>query len=288
MNMFRTNCLAVLLFALPAFAQAEPAPAAPAEATEAPPPAVKISPEGRAALKRCRELTADLERLRGKERTDLLAQAAGAFDQVAGSFGSEPAVAARAAYEAAELWRRHGSLPLAEKDYLLAARLDEAVFGQRGWLGAADVQRRLERCDEALASYRKVIALGPSTGRAQSSRLAIARLLAARQQYDDAIAMAQLALECARPGRQVIDAANELALIWIQKGDLDAAGRALGHAEKAVEGVDNGDPVAAERLQKAVELMSARRALQRSLDAKNDAGGDAVRLDADRKKQGGE
>jgi len=194
-------------------------------------------------------------------------------------------VAAGAAHAAAELWRRHGSLPLAEKDYLLAARLDHGRFGQRGLFGAAEMQRRQKRYKIALGSYREAITADPATSRAQSARLEIARLLAQMQRLDDAIAAAQVALECARPGRQVIDAANQLALLWIAKGDLDTAGRAIGHAEASIEGVDNGDPVVAERLRKAVELMSARRALRRALDKQNDAAGDAVRFDADRRRR---
>lgn len=276
---FVSKWCALFLLALPLAAQGEMG----GDPAELPRPAAKMSVEGREALAQCRESAKAAKRVRGKERAEVLQNAASAYDRVAGGFVGEPVVAARAAYEAAELWRRHGSLPLAEKDYLLAAKTDEGTFGQRGWIGAADMQRRMKRLDDALASYRKAITFAPGSAHAQRARLELARLMRDKDRLDDAVALAQVALESARPGRQTIDAADLLAMLWIAKGDLDAAGRALGHAEKAIEGLDNGDPVVAERLRKAVLLMPARRALQRALDEKNDAAGDAVRLDAARR-----
>jgi tetratricopeptide (TPR) repeat protein len=240
---------------------------------------VQVSDAGRAALAAAKELAGRGKGLRGGERAQALEQAAAAYDKVAADFAAEPAVAGAAAFAAAELWRQHGSLPLAEKDYLLAAETDAPRFLQRGLLGAADMQRRQKRNDEALATYGKAAAAEPAGPRAQEARLWQARLLQTLGRLDPAIAAFQSALESARPGRQVVEAANYLALACVQKGDFDAAERAIEHAEQAVAGAGEDDPVVAARLQKAIESMSARKALQRARDKQAGAGKDAARLD---------
>ena len=291
-TMMRSLC-SVLMFVVAAVGQGQTPPVAKPVAEPVAEPVARsgagrtvspMSAAGREALQRCKEIAAGAKGERGAARLQVLANAAADSDRVAAGFVSEASVAAAAAFAAAELWRRHGSMPLAEKDYLLAAKVDPGRFGQRGVLGAADMQRRQKRFADALATYRRVVAMEPGNGRAHVARLEISKLLRILERIDDAIAAAQLALECARPGRQTIDACNQLALLWIAKGDLDAAGRALGHAEDSIGGVDNADPIVAERLQKAVELMSARRALRRAVDKVNDAAGDAARLDAARQK----
>lgn len=243
---------------------------------------IAMSEEGRAGLARCKKMAGQARGLHGDERLHVLAEAAGAYDKLVAEFVEEKPVAAAAAFAAAGIWQRHGSLPLAEKDFLYAADADPARYRQRGLLGSADMQRRLKRNDEALASYQKAIEAGPATSHAQDARLQVAKLYEAMGRIDEAIATSQSALESAKVGNEEIEACNQLALLQIKKGDFEAAERALEHAEESIEGADNGDPIVAERLQKAVQGMSARRALQRAKDKQNSSGADAVRLEADR------
>ena len=242
----------------------------------------KTSEAGREALAAAKELANRGRGLRGPERSHALELAAAAYDKAAADFSGEPAVAAVAAFHAAELWRQQGSLALAEKDYLLAAGIDASRFGQRGLLGAADMQRRQKRNDEAMGTYAKAAAVEPGSARAQDARLWQARLLQGAQRLDDAITAFQSALESAAPGTQTIEASNFLALAWIDKGDLDAAARAIDHAEQCVTELGEEDPVVQERLRKSLETMSARKALQRARDKKNQSGKDAVGLEAGR------
>lgn len=242
----------------------------------------KVSEAGREALAAAKELANRGRGLRGPERSHALELAAAAYDKAAADFSGEPAVAAVAAFHAAELWRQQGSLALAEKDYLLAASIDASRFGQRGLLGAADMQRRQKRNDEAMGTYAKAAAVEPGSARAQDARLWQARLLQGAQRLDDAIVAFQAALESAAPGTQTIEASNFLALAWIDKGDLDAAARAIDHAEQAVTEIGEEDPVVQERLRKSLETMSAKKALQRARDKKNQSGKDAVGLEAGR------
>ena len=247
---------------------------------------VSVSDAGRAALAAAKVTAGHSKGLTGAERLQVVATGASAYDKVVADFAAEPSVAGAAAFAAAELWRQHGSLPLAEKDYLLAVEVDGPRFGQRGLLGAADMQRRQKRHDEAMATYAKAAAIEPGGPRAQDARLWQARLLQTTGRIDEAIVSFQLALECAKAGRQSIDAANYLALACIQRQDLEAAERAIDHAEQSVTGIGDDDPIVVQRLEKALETMSAKKALQRARDRASKVGKDAVELDA-RKNTGG-
>lgn len=246
--------------------------------------APKPSDAGRAAITSARQVATRVRGLRGPERTTALEQAANAWDKVAADFAGEPVVAGAASFAAADCWRQQGSLPLAEKDYLAAAAIDPSRFGQRGLLGAADMQRRQRRVDEAMATYGKAAAIDPGTSRAQDARLWQARLLQSGERLDDAITAFQAALESADPGSETIEASNFLALAWIAKGDLDAAARAIDHATESLAAVNDEDPLVVERLHKAVEAMSAKKALQRARDKATGAAKDAVDVDAARKR----
>lgn len=254
--------------------------AAPGESREA-------SDAARAALAASKQLAAQCRGMQGPDRARALEQAALSYDKIATDFAGEPTVAAVAAFAGAGLWRQQGSHALAEKGYLLAAATDPARFGQRGLFGAADMQRRQKRVDEAMATYGKAAAVDPGSARAQEARLWQARLLLTAERVDEAIPAFQAALESADPGSQTIEAANWLALAWIHKGDLDAAGRAIEHAERSITELGDEDPLVLERLHKGIEAMSAKKALQRARDKQAGAGKDAVRLDADRRQSGG-
>ncbi len=289
--MWMSTFVLSLTLALPLAAQggearpgkaARSAAAASSEAAAPVPPKASPSEAGRAALAAAKALAARVRAASAADRAVALEAAAGAYDQVAAVFAGEPAVGSVAAITAAELWRQHGSLPLAEKGYLLAARLDVARYGQRALLGAADMQRRQQRTDEAMATYGKVASLDPGSARAQDARLWQARMLQGAGRLDEAIVAFQGALESADRGAETIEACNWLALAWIDKNDLDAAGHVLAHAEQHVAGAAGEDPVAVERLQQALDGMSAKKALQRAKDERHEAGKDAAALEAAR------
>ncbi len=239
----------------------------------------KLSSEARAALRAARALEQRARGQRGAERKHRLEVAAEAFDRCVAQFDGEPFTVALAAWSGAQVWRRQGSLLLAEKGYLLAARSDPGRYQQRGLLGAADMQRRQQRVEEALENYARAERADASTSYAQQARLWIARLIQARGAIDEAIERFQAALESAPSPRQAIDAADLLAKAWIAKGDLDAAGFVIDHAEQLVLEHSDDEPDVAEWLRRALQRMPARRALQRARDEARDAGGDAVRLD---------
>lgn len=244
---------------------------------------VQISDAGKAALAAARELAQRTKGLQSAERLLALQQAAAAYDRVVVDFAAEPPVAGPAAFAAAELWRQQGSPSLAEKDYLMAAEIDAGRFGARAWFGAAEMQQRQKRLEEALVSYEKAQTAEPGGPHAHDARLGQARLLEALGRTDAAIAALQAALESARPGRQGIEAANLLALALVRKGDFEAAERAIEHAQHEVTAAGDEDAATAARLQKLADTMSAKKALQRARDKQNRAGAEAARLDGTRR-----
>lgn len=220
----------------------------------------------------------------GAERACALELAAAAYDRCSQTAGSG-VEAARAGWAAAELWRRHGSLLLAERGYLVAAREDRLRFGQRGLSAAADMQRRQGRSTAAMQTYAQAARVDPRTARAQRARVWIGKLWLARGATDRATAQLQAALECASTTRQVLDCANELANAWIATGDLDQAAAVLAHVDRVLRSVGDEDAQELARLRRASDAMSARRALQRAVDERDGRAADAVRLDEYRRRR---
>jgi tetratricopeptide (TPR) repeat protein len=244
---------------------------------------IQISDAGKAALSAARELVQRTKGLQSAERLAALQQAAAAYDRVVADFAGEPPVAGPAAFAAAELWRQHGSPALAEKSYLLAAEIDAGRFGARAWLGAAEMQQRQKRLEQALESFGLAVTAEPGGLHAHEARLAQARLLETLGKPDAALGALRSALESARPGRQGIEAANLLALALVRRGDFEGAERAIEHAQHEVTAAGDEDAATTARLQKLADTMSAKKALQRARDKQNQAGAEAAQLDGARR-----
>ena len=245
-----------------------------------PAPAPRVTPD---CLKDARDLAARADKCHGPARARALELAAPAYDRCAA--GLQGAASASPAWAAAELWRRHGSLFLAEQSYLRAAHSDRRRYGQRALLGAADMQRRQRRRVAAAKTYRAAERVDPASARAQRARLWIARLLFADGKTEQAIARFQGALECASTPRQAIEAADHLAKSWVQIGALQRAQRVLDHVDRLVQTRAGETEQDMQRLRAASRRMGARKALQRALDARHGRGDDAVRLDEHRRRR---
>ncbi|MGE3171568.1 MAG: hypothetical protein AB7O97_03015 [Planctomycetota bacterium] len=266
---------------------ADPTPArvdgGPAAAATAPKgPAAAHGAAARAALAQARTLARAADGLDGDAEREALAAAATAYDRVADEFAAEPAAAAEASFRAAVLWCCHGSDDRAERDYLRAAGLDAARFGERGRFGAADMQRRQDRVDDALQGYAAVIELAPTSSRAQAARLWRGRLLQRRDRPDEAAREFAAAIAAARTARQAILACNLLARLQVERGDLTGADATLQRADAAAQREIDAAPERQPGLRRALDEMSARRALQRARDRALDAAGDAAALEAAR------
>jgi hypothetical protein len=98
----------------------------------------------------------------------------------------------------------------------------------------------------------------------------------------DAVVAFRTAVASAVTTSQTIEAINYLASALLAGGDLAGASQALAQADAAVSTAIVEKPEDAERLHKALESMSARRALQRAQDKAVDAAADAQQVDKPR------
>lgn len=271
------------VFALAAFVGAVAGPGIPelsaqVEATGTKAGGGDAASTARAELRLAAQLVDEVKGLRGPARTEALTKAAAAYHQVIGRHPDDRGSCARAWFEIGELERRQANLAAAEKAYAQAATLDFERFGARALIEQAHMQRRLDRPDEALAAYRKVATLLPDSARAHTARLWVARCLQAKGDVTGAIAAYESALETTDHPARSIELLNGLTKAWLAQGDLDAAAAVLARADKLVPA---GDGEEAQKLRKAVEKMSARKAWQRAQDKASGAHEDARQLEKD-------
>ena len=230
-------------------------------------PKILFSEASRATLAAARQEAMKVRGLEGDAQLAALKSAAEAYDRAAKETANEPKASAQAAYTAGELWRRHGNVAEAERCYLMAVQLDGERYAQRGKLAAADMQRRAEKFEAALA---------------QTARLWVGRVLQTMGRDVDALVAFRAALTSAVTPSQTIEACNYLANAMVAAGDFAGAAQALSHADSAISTAIVEKPEDAERLHKALESMSARRALQRAQDKSTDAAVDAQKLEQQR------
>jgi tetratricopeptide (TPR) repeat protein len=259
------------------------APAQKKDPSPAPAPAVernekKELPAGgaREALKACREQSEKLKGLRGPSRDAALEEVAKSYEHVAGEFSKDRGTCAQAWFEAAELWRRGNDLAQAEAAYTKAVENDQDRYAERAWLELGNIQRRAKRPDDAIASYKKVIALVPKSSRAHDARLWVARTIQQKGSLAEAIEAYRAAFADAPSAMDKIEAGNWLAKALVTAGDLNAAADAIAAAEKCAEPLDGED---ATRAQKEIESMSAKKALQRARDKATGAHKDAAAVE---------
>ncbi len=275
MNWF-TTCLVpattVAMFSLAAIAAQQPAtPAVPA-----------ASPKQ--ALAEARALAGLAKGKTGPERATALEAGARAYQQLATTFSADAGIVAEASYEAAELWRRKGALADAEAAYRVALEHDPSRYEARAAFELAHLLRRGKKTDAAVDLYRKVASLQPGSARAHSALVWIGRTQQAANKLDEAIAAFEVALQSAPTPAALISAGNWQAKAKIKKGDYEGARVTIADVDQRVANDVVGDSPAGKRLQAALVDMSARRALQRTLDKKTNASADALdveNVDAD-------
>ncbi|MCC6672221.1 MAG: tetratricopeptide repeat protein [Planctomycetes bacterium] len=238
--------------------------------------AEKAVPAPQAALKAAAALLDKVTGTTGPDRLARLEEAAKAYERVAGEFAGDKQTAARAWYEAGDIWRRHGSLAPAEKAFAQALAIDPARFGERAALQLGNMQRRLKRYDEAIVHYRQAAGFKPDSARAQEARLWIGRTLQEKGAQQEAAAAFREAADKADSAVEVVEACNYLAKSLLALGDGSGAQAAIDRAAQAVETAEGKEQ---ERAKREFDDMSARRALQRERDQKPETKRDAADLE---------
>jgi tetratricopeptide (TPR) repeat protein len=218
---------------------------------------------GREALKACRDLAAQIKGLKGPTRDSALEEAAKAYEHVAAEYAADRGLAAQAWYEAAELWRRGDDLPQAETAYGKAITNDSDRYAERSLLEVGNLQRRQKRFDDAVATYKKLVALNPKSSRGHDARLWIGRTLQQKGTWPQAVAAYTEAVEAAPALLDRIEASDWLVKALVHTGELDKAGQVVDSIEKAGQEVTGPE---AARVQKALEGLSGKRALQKARD----------------------
>src|SRR5690606_22624969 len=151
-TMRRVLGIALLLGALPLAAQEE---------VEAQGKAAKPSEAAAQRLAAMRQAVDGLKGVKGDERATRLRALAADYEALAAEFEGEPVVAARAHYEAGELWRRCGEVTRAEAAYGRALEKDDGRLRERALFQRAEMQRRSKDYETAIASYRAAAEVRP-------------------------------------------------------------------------------------------------------------------------------
>ncbi|MEM7201893.1 MAG: tetratricopeptide repeat protein [Planctomycetota bacterium] len=244
------------------------------EASATPTSAVDVT----AALKSASAQVAATKGLAGAERQAALISAASVYEQIVETHADNAIACAEAWFRLGELRRRLTKLGEAERAYAQAVALDAGRFGERGWFGVAQMQRRQERWDDAIASYRKAAAVRGTTARAHQARAWMGRCLQRKGDLGGAVAAFEQALELTTTPKRILELCNLLAKTRLAQGDLDGAEQVLSRAEAAVPATGPDAP----KLRAALDKMSARKALQRARDKATGAVEDAVDVETSR------
>lgn len=268
MNNPLSTCLAGILF----FA-ALAAPVLPAQRTQEGPDAkiqkdkpLPISKEAQSALKEAKTVAAKTKGLKGEARSSALAAGAKAYEAVAARFDSEAGACGKAWFAAAELWRKAQSLEAAAKAYGLAAERDPVRYQERSWLQLAHIARRQKKMEEALDLYKKVARLKSGTARTHEARVWIGRCFEGQKKPEQAIDAYRQALTVTTEPNRYLEIGNRLANCLIQEGKLDEADAVIRQAEAAAAPELTRNGPQAKSLRRALDQMSAKKALQRARD----------------------
>ncbi len=275
-DILRALTLVSLLFPVPATAQGDVPPPSTGGPSES------VGQEGgdsSARLKQAAGLLEALKGVRGAPRLEGMRKAARAYVDVAQDFAGQASVAARARYEAGECFRKAGDLEPAAEQFSLCLEVDDGRYLQRAAFGLADMQRRQEGYEAAIGNYRKAVEASPDSARADESRLWVARCYEAWDKPEEALAAYRDAVANASSPRRKVDACDRLAMHLIKRGDFEGAGEAIREAETSAAAILGTPGQDADRMRKALDGMTSRRALQRARDKANDASGDAIGLE---------
>jgi tetratricopeptide (TPR) repeat protein len=247
------------------------------------------SPSLRDAVAAARAAVAACKGTKGEERVGAMTRAAAAWAEVARVAGGDATGAARGHFECGVVWRRLGRL--AEADAALSRSLEvqrEGRYVQRALYERAQVRRRQKRFEEAVEDYREASLLQVDGARAHQARIWAGKTLAQQGKQDEAITELQGALENATNPKYLIQTCNELARLHLRAGAIEQASAVVAHADEATQEVRARGGKVAERLQRDLERMSARKALQRIRDDAQKVADDAEQLEEDLDEDGGD
>jgi tetratricopeptide (TPR) repeat protein len=202
-----------------------------------------------------------------EEKHAALTAAAKECERIAKGAGLEPAVAAEAHWRAGELWRTLRHEEEARGCFTATTRFAEAAprLAARAWLELGHLDRRAKRWDDALASYRRVVALQPEQRRESASAFTWqGKVLLAKGDAADGHALL-LSVGARFPELPLDDVRNvdTVACDWIEAGRLEEARDLVADCLARHAPADTDDPSEEADDDEAESDASLRRALDK-------------------------
>jgi tetratricopeptide (TPR) repeat protein len=243
---------------------------------EAPPAAAQAPASGarqvdaRAGLDQAARLRRGLSGLRGDARARHLQRVVGAYRDLRTRFGDQPHVVAEASFRAGELLRAAGDAAAREEFERAWRRGLGSDWRARAGLELGHLARRAQDDSRALACYRRVLTdTSSAPSRRDEAALWAGRCCVELGREDEARDLWERVATQAMDPCDRVAAHDELALLWIAAGDLEAAAGELERAragvrERALERTPLGARVrSALRRMRAVTRLRARVAARR-------------------------
>jgi tetratricopeptide (TPR) repeat protein len=221
----------------------------------------------REQLERAAALRNSARGLAGAARARARQAAVRAYRAVVESFPHEPAVAAEAAFRAGELLRAGGDGTGAREEFARARSLGAGTdFRARAALELGHLARRDGELEAALDHYLAVLA-DHQAGRSRRDDAALwaGRVYALSGRRVDARRMWSRVAETAEDALDRVLAFDDLALSWIEDGDLEAAAGELERCREVLSEPALEETELGERVRRALQRMRAIPALKEAV-----------------------
>ncbi len=220
-------------------------------------PGQSRSDSAREELARATALKQALRGQRGRERAELRERAVAAYRAIRAAFPDQPATGAEAAFRAGELLRADGLREAARLEFLAAWELGGATpFRARAGLELGHIARRRGFPAEALEAYRRVLD-APDSAASQRDQAALwagrSNLELGRE--DEARRLFEGLARTAEDPSDRVQGHDELGLLWIAAGDLEAAAGELARCRAALRERSLEETPLGERVRGALESM---------------------------------
>jgi hypothetical protein len=222
------------------------------------------------AMARASDLRLALRGLRGKARLAAVDAAVAAYRAIRREFPEERLAVAEAAFRAGELLRSTGDGEGALAEFTIARDgPGRGPFRVRALLEIGHVHRREGRHGAALDAY-----LAASTDAAAAVRwreeasVWAGRVYAAQSRWEDARRVLEPVALRAEDPLQRIDAFDELALVFVSAGDLEAAAGELARCREALADASLEESDLGERVRGALQRMRSIARLEQAIAAR--------------------
>ncbi|MBI5365026.1 MAG: hypothetical protein HZA53_17745 [Planctomycetes bacterium] len=203
----------------------------------------------------------------GDARRDGRLEAVRAYRAVREYFPGDVGAASEAAFRAAELLRGAGDPAAALVEFgWVREHGGESPFRVRAALEVGHLERRARRPQQALVAYESVFSDNAASKRQKDdASLWIGTVCSDLERFDDARRAWQRVAEAGEDPLDRVRAFDELALLAVAKGDLEAAAGILERCRAALDDAASEETKLGERVRSALAGLRAHDMLQRAV-----------------------